>query len=227
MISKCVNLSSKLNNVGNVKNLFVFALSTFTFQQHQCFSSKVHCISTASRGIGLEFVNQLLSVSQSNTVVALTRNKNAQGLIDLKGKYLNRLHLVSVDLENQDSIDLAGKEIENKVDKLDTLFNVAGILGGGKNDQFGPERSISGINREWLQKTLDINLMGHVMMTKSLLPLLIKNKGQDLINCSKVVNISARVGSIKDNNLGGWYSYRMSKAALNMFTKTSSLELKR
>lgn len=44
---------------------------------------------------------------------------------------------------------------------------------------------------------------------------------------SKLVSISARVGSIEDNKLGGWYSYRMSKAALNMFTKTCAVEMKR
>ena len=49
----------------------------------------------------------------------------------------------------------------------------------------------------------------------------------DIQELSKVINLSARVGSITDNGLGGWYSYRMSKAALNMFTKTSSVELKR
>ncbi len=44
---------------------------------------------------------------------------------------------------------------------------------------------------------------------------------------SRIVNISARVGSISDNHLGGWYSYRISKAALNMFTKTLSIEMKK
>jgi NAD(P)-dependent dehydrogenase (short-subunit alcohol dehydrogenase family) len=46
-------------------------------------------------------------------------------------------------------------------------------------------------------------------------------------NLTKIINISARVGSIGDNKLGGWYSYRMSKAGLNMFTKTLSVEIKR
>lgn len=88
----------------------------------------------------------------------------------------------------------------------------------------GPERSILNIDREWFAKTLNLNLVGHVMMTKALVPLLKKDKAS---LPSKIVNLSARVGSITDNTLGGWYSYRISKTGLNMFTKTSSIEMKR
>ena len=90
------------------------------------------------------------------------------------------------------------------------------------------------IKRDWLQKSMEVNVVGHVMLTQALVPLLKKQKTVkttdspvDYQELSKVVNLSARVGSINDNGLGGWYSYRMSKAALNMFTKTSSVELKR
>ena len=65
------------------------------------------------------------------------------------------------------------------------------------------------------------------MMTQSLLPLLKRPSSTSIDDCSRIVNLSARVGSISDNSLGGWYSYRMSKSALNMFTKTTSIELKR
>jgi NAD(P)-dependent dehydrogenase (short-subunit alcohol dehydrogenase family) len=64
------------------------------------------------------------------------------------------------------------------------------------------------------------------MLSKALIHLMKPGK-VDPSNLSKIVNISARVGSITDNSLGGWYSYRMSKAALNMFTKTLSVEVKR
>ena len=63
------------------------------------------------------------------------------------------------------------------------------------------------------------------MMTQALLPLLKNAKIND--QCTKIINLSARVGSISDNKLGGWYSYRLSKAAMNMFTKTLSIEVKR
>ena len=72
-----------------------------------------------------------------------------------------------------------------------------------------------------------MNLIGHVMVTQALLPLMQRSSHSEEKSPSKVVNISARVGSIDDNKLGGWYSYRMSKAALNMFTKTCAIEMKR
>jgi len=75
---------------------------------------------------------------------------------------------------------------------------------------------------------LSQNFIGHVMMTQALIPLLKKTPQlAQQHGPSRVVNISARVGSISDNHLGGWMSYRCSKAALNMFTKTLSLEVKR
>lgn len=111
----------------------------------------------------------------------------------------------------------------NKIDSFYTTL-LTGILGDGKTT-VGPERSLDKMNREWLHKTLDVNLIGHVMLTQALTPSLKKKK--DDIDLSRIVNLSARVGSISDNSLGGWYSYRMTKAALNMFTKTVSIELKR
>ena len=54
------------------------------------------------------------------------------------------------------------------------------------------------MNYEWLTKTFQVNLFGHIMLTQQLLPLIKKSK-----NLSKIVNISARVGSIGDNKLGG------------------------
>jgi len=108
---------------------------------------------------------------------------------------------------------------------------VAGILGDGRTPDTGPERSLSGISRDWLRETMEVNVIGHVMVTQALMPQLKRKRGQaheqHSLRFSKVVNLSARVGSISDNGLGGWYSYRMSKAALNQFTKTAGLEMKR
>lgn len=185
---------------------------------------QVYAVSTSTRGIGLEFTRQLLERTQGTQVVALARS-GTEKLQMLQQSYPDRLSIVELDLENQDSINNAVKDIVSKTSRLDLLVNVAGILGDGGKTTPGPERSISGIERQWLQKSLDVNVVGHVMLTQALVPLLKKTKEQQEI--SKVVNLSARVGSISDNGLGGWYSYRMSKAALNMFTKTSSIELKR
>ena len=215
-------------------------------------SRHVYAVSTTSRGIGAEFARQLLVRTSDTKVIALARNTATEKLYALQQSYPQRLSVVKVDLEDQQSVDAAAVAIAGQTDRLDLLINVAGILGDGATTP-GPERSLGGIDRDWLRKTMEINLVGHVMMTKGLLPLLKKPKAgpSQLQEVARVVNLSARVGSIGDNGLGGWYSYRMSKAALNQvdmpfprsaltrndlsslppnstqFTKTASVELKR
>ncbi|XP_023330474.1 uncharacterized protein LOC111702901 [Eurytemora carolleeae] len=85
--------------------------------------------------------------------------------------------------------------------------------------------------------TFTVNTFAPLLMAKHLAPLL--QKGTGLVgsqqfkedpkksHSSVIVNMSARVGSISDNRLGGWYSYRMSKSGMNMATKCLSLELGR
>jgi len=141
--------------------------------------------------------------------------------------------MVRLDVEDQDSIEAAGSEIRNQFDRVDILLNVAGILGDAKNTP-GPERSLSKMDRKWFEKTLAVNLIGPVMLSKELSPLMMQRRrrktaehGEDSRPPAIIANLSARVGSISDNGLGGWYSYRMSKSALNQATRTMALELKR
>lgn len=190
----------------------------------QSSEGQVYVISGSSRGIGLEFCRQLLLRTSGTKVIGLTRS-STDVLSQLQNQFPDRMHVVHVDLENQESVVDAGNAVSALVSRVDMLFNVAGILGDGGDKFPGPERSLLNINREWFTKTLNINLVGHVMMTQALIPLMKKDKSVPVP--SKIVNLSARVGSINDNNLGGWYSYRISKSGLNMFTKTSSVELKR
>ncbi len=185
-------------------------------------------VNTATRGIGLEYAKQSLETSNA-MVLALARRVSPK-LLELKNAFPERLTVIeNYDLEQQESIEVAGKTINEIISRhsngyISVLFNAAGILGDGKNTA-GPERSISDIDRTWLEKTLNINMIGHVMLTKALSPLF-KMK-RPIEHKTKIVYVSARVGSIGDNKLGGWYSYRISKSALNMFVKTLSLELKR
>lgn len=186
---------------------------------------QISVVSTASQGIGFEFTQRLLK-DQSTKVIGLHRSSEAnKQLLELKEKYPDRLSLVRVDLEDQQSVEEGAKQIQQMTSKIDLLLNVAGILGDGGVTTPGPERSIANIDRAWLHKSLEVNLVGHVMMTQALMPLLKRKSKKEPV--SKVVSLTARVGSISDNRLGGWYSYRMSKAGMNMFTKTLSLEAKR
>ena len=76
------------------------------------------------------------------------------------------------------------------------------------------------MSQDWLQKSMMVNVMPHVHLAQAIAP----NIKQHPI---KWLSLSAMVGSLSDNNLGGWYSYRMSKAALNMFIRNLSIEWQR
>ena len=89
------------------------------------------------------------------------------------------------------------------------------------NDSNLPEKKLEDINENFLKHTFFINTIGVALILKHFCPLM------DHLNKSFLVCLSARVGSIEDNYLGGWYSYRSSKAALNQIVKTASIEYKR
>jgi NAD(P)-dependent dehydrogenase (short-subunit alcohol dehydrogenase family) len=136
---------------------------------------------------------------------------------------------VQLDLEDQDSIENASSDIREKFNRVDVLLNVAGILGDATTTP-GPERSIAKLERNWIEKTMAVNVIGPVMLCKELSPLMKsrkRGKKEEGRPVSVIANLSARVGSISDNELGGWYSYRFSKSALNQATRTMAHELKR
>ena len=84
-----------------------------------------------------------------------------------------------------------------------------------------PEKSLRQINAENLIYSFQVNSIGAVLLAKHLMPLFKKSQR------SVFASISAKVGSIGDNRLGGWYGYRASKSALNMFLKTTAIEYSR
>ena len=196
----------------------------------------VFVVTGASRGIGLQFVKSLTERSKGR-IVAMCRSPDTATKLNQFIATIpdpSRIHVVQLDLESQDSIEKAGQELRTKFSRVDLLLNVAGLLGDSKTTP-GPERSITKIDRKWLEKTMAVNLIGPTMLSKELIPLLShrrRKSSNDTMNdqnrpMAVIANLSARVGSISDNGLGGWYSYRMSKSALNQLTRTMALELKR
>ena len=85
----------------------------------------------------------------------------------------------------------------------------------------GPEKSWRQLDPSTLTRQFAINAVGPALVMKHFLPLL-PRQGRSVFAC-----LSARVGSIGDNHLGGWYGYRASKAALNQFVRTAAVELAR
>jgi len=135
----------------------------------------------------------------------------------------SRVSIQQLDLEDQSSIENLGEIIKSSYNRVDVLFNVAGILGDGSTTP-GPERSLGSMDRDWVMKSFNVNYIGPMFLCQACAPMMKKKRDGGK---SVIANLSARVGSISDNGLGGWMSYRSSKAALNQATRTMALELKR
>lgn len=185
--------------------------------------SAVFVVSGGSRGIGLQFCTALLARSKG-TVVALCRQpERAEAVARLREQYAGRLHAVGVDLTDEQSIAGAAGAIGALTSRVDMLVNCAGILHDNSPATM-PERSIASCNAEWMHRVYALNAVAPVLLTGALAPLLGAKPSE---RARIVANLSARVGSVSDNGLGGWWGYRMSKAALNMATRNMAIELKR
>lgn len=100
-----------------------------------------------------------------------------------------------------------------------TLVIVAtGVLHAGEH---GPEKAVRDLDPEWLARTYAVNAIGPALVAKHFLPIM--PRGARTVFAA----LSARVGSITDNQLGGWYGYRASKAALNMLVRNLAIEERR
>lgn len=164
-------------------------------------------ITGANRGIGLGLTKKYLSAG--NTVWACCRNPDgARELWELERDYGERIKLMQLDVtDKKDAVALA-KQLEGT--DIGLLINNAGTGDGPKD--------LESLTQESLLKVFQVNTFGPVLLIQALLPVL-KNSTEP-----KVANITSRMGSISDNSSGSFYSYRMSKTALNMFNKSFSVD---
>jgi len=172
----------------------------------------------ASRGIGLALCAALLAREDVAQVWAVARKAStADELTKLAAQHGQRLKLVDCDARDEQSLEaLAGKVLEQQ-DHLHLVISTLGIL---HQDGAQAEKALSQLTLASLQASFATNTFAPILLIKHLLPLLRKQP-------ATFAALSARVGSIGDNRLGGWYSYRASKAALNQLLHTASIECKR
>lgn len=168
----------------------------------------------ASGGLGQALTRQLLTDGRFERVIVTSRDPERSTWDD------PRVSSVRLDLSSDDSIDKAGAEVAGLCDHLSLVITTAGLLSDPERG-LSPEKKITDLRRASLEALFDVNCFGPFLWYRALNPLL---KGRSPVT---VATLSARVGSISDNRLGGWYAYRASKAAQNMMTKTFSLELAR
>jgi NAD(P)-dependent dehydrogenase (short-subunit alcohol dehydrogenase family) len=121
-----------------------------------------------------------------------------------------------IDFDEEESIAEAAAALAAKA-PLHLIINAAGLL---HSPRFMPEKELGSLHYGQMLETFRANAFGPAMVIRHFSPLLDAQRGVMAV-------ISAKVGSIEDNRLGGWYSYRASKAALNMILKTASIEIKR
>lgn len=172
-------------------------------------------------GIGQAMIQQLL---QHNPIVA------GAG-VQIFATYHNRkpslqadnLHWLPMDVTDEASIAAAVADIKAQTMQLHWVINAVGLLHTATE---GPEKSIRQLESEYFMQNMAVNALPSLLIAKHIKPLLKPAAATTTTDAPATIyaTVSARVGSITDNRVGGWYSYRMSKAALNMGMKTLSIE---
>lgn len=167
-----------------------------------------YLVTGTNRGIGLEFVKQLLA--RGETVLATCRDiDKAEELVKLKDSH-ESLSLHELDVTSAEAMANFPKRLADRA--IDVFINNAGIY-GPRGASFG---KVDG--KEWAQ-VLEVNAIAPLLLTQLLMANL--RRGRD----KKLVYISSKMGSIGDNSGGGQYIYRSSKTALNAVVKSLSIDL--
>jgi NAD(P)-dependent dehydrogenase (short-subunit alcohol dehydrogenase family) len=172
----------------------------------------------STQGIGLGFVKQLLADAKMTRLYATYRQQPSAELLALQDQYPDVLSCLPLDITDEQQISECLTTIGSQTEALHLVINCVGILHDGT---FQPEKSLRQLNTDQLSRYFQVNSIGAALLAKHLLPLVTHAER------SIFATISAKVGSIGDNQLGGWYGYRASKAALNMLIKTAALEYRR
>ena len=165
-------------------------------------TQKTVLITGANRGLGLEFAKQFAQLGY--TVIGTARNPE-------KATELKALGANVIALDVTDSESVAGMAVSLKGTPIDILVNNAGVIGN-------PQDNFKSFDFDKALITLNINSLGPMRVTQALYDNLLAG------NEKKVIQITSILGSI-ENNSGGYYDYRASKAALNTMNKSLSIEL--
>ena len=155
----------------------------------------------AKGGIGAALVQCLEASGQFGVVLGLSRNSTP-----------------ALDVLDEASIRTAALAIDSRALPLRLVIEATGFL---HNPVWSPEKSWQQLDPAHMAHSFAVNAIGPALLMKHLLPLLARD------GKSVFATLSAKVGSIGDNRLGGWYSYRASKAALNQLVHTAAIELRR
>ncbi|MEL6062168.1 MULTISPECIES: SDR family NAD(P)-dependent oxidoreductase [unclassified Methylobacterium] len=162
----------------------------------------------ASGGIGQALVSRLVASEAYAPIFALARSQPSG---------LQGVRTQAIDLGDEASIAAAAARV-GEAGPVGLVIVATGIL---HQDGVSPEKTVKALDPAAMAAVFSINTIGPALIAKHFVPLLART-GRCVFAA-----LSARVGSIEDNRLGGWYAYRASKAALNQILKTLAIEVAR
>ena len=163
----------------------------------------------ASGGIGSSMTSHLAGMENVRRIVALSRTPIEE---------TDKISSHHIDLQNAESIDVAAQFAKSALQDIHLVIVASGIL---HDQEMQPEKAMRQINGDNFARVMAVNAIGPALIIKHFTPLMPRT-GKAVLAV-----VSARVGSISDNYLGGWYAYRASKAAVNQIIRTSSIEIAR
>jgi NAD(P)-dependent dehydrogenase (short-subunit alcohol dehydrogenase family) len=155
----------------------------------------------ASGGTGAALLAAIESSGRFDSVIGLSRRSDPP-----------------LDLLDERSIEAAARSVRAQAAPPRLILDATGFL---HDDRFQPEKSWRQLDPDHLARAFALNATGPALLMKHFLPLL-PRQGKAVF-----ATLSARVGSISDNRIGGWYAYRASKAALNQLMRCAAIELAR
>lgn len=175
-------------------------------------------ISGGSSEIAQSLIQLLSTQLDVSNIIVLSRNAVSINKATLGGTTIDGLRIIPIQLDWLNENE--AKQLTDVVKQYPPhrVFCCNGIL---HNESQMPEKNLKAINHQWLHHSLDANVWPHIALAQIVERSLTRQ--HDL----RWISLSAMVGSISDNQLGGWYSYRMTKAALNMLIKNLSIEWQR
>jgi NAD(P)-dependent dehydrogenase (short-subunit alcohol dehydrogenase family) len=167
----------------------------------------------ASGGLGAAFAAALTARRDIGQVFTLSRSGPRRDPAQR-----DRTDWITADVGDPASLAEAADAVRQTAPRVHLLINCSGIL---HEPGLAPEKALRQLEREPFLHLMAVNALVPLQVLAAFAPLLVHRER------SVAATLSAMVGSIGDNRLGGWYSYRMSKAALNMGLKTAAIELAR
>lgn len=159
----------------------------------------------ATGGIGQAFVNHLTASGHFSSVLEYSRKTTP-----------------ALDFTNPATIEACAENAKQQAaDRGCDIRLIIDATGYLHDETFQPEKSLRQIDADYMAKQFQINAIGPALLIKHFCPLLPRS------GKSVFATLSAKVGSIGDNRMGGWYGYRAAKAALNQLVKCTAIEIGR